>query len=254
MFPIVGTIRNAVKLAELDNKWQQKKQKGGKAFSKEPDPMTRQIMQYKEDLEKMRESRAMADIGAKIKSGGDLTPDELEYLQKNNPQMYREYMEIKSEKEAYKRELKSCKTKEDVEKLKMNKMNGYLAEAKSVMNNPNIPKGQKLAIMEKILMKTAGVQKVHMEFVNSAYYKSLPTDEELAEEVKEKTGKKEVETEAEVELSQEGAEEDTVPQGEIKPDNTQTEQIPQDVFEEVKTELKNYIKDNRPKGYGLEYI
>lgn len=285
MFPIIGTIRSAVKLAELDNKWQQKKQKGGKAFSKEMDPMTKQIMQYKEDLEKMRENRELSAITAKVKAGEGLTPDEIEYLQKNNPQMYKEYMEVKSEKEAYERELKSCRTKDDVERLKLNRMSSFMAQAKSVMNNPNIPEGAKLALMEKILMKTMGVQKVHMKFVQSSYYKSLPTDEELAEETKEKT-----------ESNEEGLEEikpDEIKQDEIKPDGIDQKETgqeesaapevdlevnaapvqaessnegkavlspdaghkeAQDIYEVVKSELTGYIKSNRSSGYGIQYI
>ena len=187
MIFITGTIRNAVKLAELDNKWQQKKKSGGKAFNKELSPQEKQIKQYEEDLKKMRENDKMASIGTKLKSGAGLTSDEIEYLQKNNPQMYREYMEIKNEKEAYERQLKSCRTKDDVERVKIQKLGRFMAESKSVVNNPNIPEGKKLAMVEKILMKVMGDQKVYMKFVESGAYKALPTDEELAEEKKEKT-------------------------------------------------------------------
>jgi len=186
MLPIVGSIRNTVKLAEMDSKWQQKKKNGGKALKAEMSPQERQIQQYKEDLEKMREGRQMSDIDAKLKSGGTLTPEEITYLQRNCPEKYKEYVEIKNEREAYKRQMESCKTKEDVEKLKMNKMSSFLAEAKSVMNNPNIPKGKKLGLMEKILRRVMGMEKEYVKFVNSGRYQSLPTQEELAEEEKRK--------------------------------------------------------------------
>lgn len=285
MFPIIGTIRSAVKLAELDNKWQQKKQKGGKAFSKEMDPMTKQIMQYKEDLEKMRENRELSAITAKVKAGEGLTPDEIEYLQKNNPQMYKEYMEVKSEKEAYERELKSCRTKDDVERLKLNRMSSFMAQAKSVMNNPNIPEGAKLALMEKILMKTMGVQKVHMKFVQSSYYKSLPTDEELAEETKEKTESNEEELDEikpdeikqdeikpdEIDQKETGQEESAAPEVDLEVNAAPVQaessnegkavlssdaghKEAQDIYEVVKSELTGYIKSNRGSGYGIEYI
>lgn len=188
MLPIFGTIRNTVKMAEMDNKWEQKKAKGGKAFQKEMDPQLRQIEQYKEDLKKMRESNQMASIDAKLSSGGLLTPEEISYLQKNSPEKYKEYMEIRNEREAYERQVKSCRTKDEVERLKLSKMNGFIAEAKSITNNPNIPKGQKKAMLEKILRKVMGIQKEHLEFVRSARYKNLPTDEELAEEMKKKAG------------------------------------------------------------------
>ena len=84
--------------------------------------------------------------------------------------------------------MESCKTKEEVEKLKLSKMNSFLAEAKSVKNNPNIPEGKKKELMEKILRRTMGIQDEYMEFVRSGRYKELPTEEELAEEKREKTG------------------------------------------------------------------
>lgn len=187
MLPIVGSIRNTVNLAVMDSKWQQKKKNGG-VLKEEMDPQARQIMQYKEDLAKMRESKQMASIDVKLNSGGLLTPEEITYLQNKCPEKYREYVELKNEREAYKRQMESCKTKEEVEKLKLSKMNSFLAEAKSVKNNPNIPEGKKKELMEKILRRTMGIQDEYMEFVRSGRYKELPTEEELAEEKREKTG------------------------------------------------------------------
>ncbi|MBR6769741.1 MAG: hypothetical protein IKM28_00580 [Lachnospiraceae bacterium] len=184
ILPIAGTVRNSVKLAMLDNKWQQKKAKGGKAFSKEMDPQIRQINQFQEDLERMRENNEMNSIVTKLKAGKRLSSDEIEYLKRNAPEAYREYVEIQQEKEAYEREIKACKTKDEVERVRFNKISGYLAAAKSVAHNPNIPSGMKAALAEKILKKVAGINSVHMEFVQSVQYKNLPTDAELAEERK----------------------------------------------------------------------
>lgn len=183
MFPIVGSIRNTVKLAELDSKWQQRKSKIGKEPVSE---MDMQIRMFKEDLKRMKENEKVGAIDAKLKSGQGLTPEEIEYLQKKHPEKYKAYLEIKNEKESYNRQLKTCKTKEDVERLKINKLNGYLTELKFVKGNPNISKATKKAIMEKILMKAMGIQDVHMKFVRSARYKALPTDEERAEEIKDR--------------------------------------------------------------------
>ena len=83
VLPIAGTVRNSVKRAMLDNKWQQKKAKGGKAFSKEMDPQIRQINQFQEDLERMRENNEMNSIVTKLKAGKRLSSDEIEYLKRN---------------------------------------------------------------------------------------------------------------------------------------------------------------------------
>lgn len=270
MIPISGTIRNAVKLAELDSKWQQKKQ-SGKIFEKETDPQMRMLQQYQEDLQKMRKSNEMSSIAAKMKAGEDLTLEEIEYLQKNHPDMYREYLEIKGEKEAYERQLKNCKTKEEAERLKVNKMNGILSQAKSVMNNPNIPKGAKVGIMEKLLMKAMGIEKVHRLFVKSGQYAELPTDEEYAEEKREKSEEtnllEEESTEEETD-EKETVKEDSESDKEIMTEQPQEEYLPgKDIvfkesateelsmksniaFKETKKELTSFLKKNTESGYG----
>ena len=275
MLPIMsGTIYSMGKMAELESRWQQKKE-SGKIFQKEMTAEERMMARYQEDLENMRKNDTMNSIANKLRSGQELTPDEVQYLQRNNPMMYKEYQEIKGEKEAYERELKNCRTKEEAERLKINKMNGYLAEAKSVMNNPNIPKGQKKALMEKILGKTLGIEKAHMEFVNSGRYASLPTDEELAEEKERKNGKVKADAEEIRNNTQESGEmiEDAGKEG-ILTEETESGgmedkgssgkviiadmSLPEldgkaeDVFEEVRGAVTDYLIRNRDRGYGLE--
>jgi len=288
MLPIVsGTIRSTVKLAEMDSKWQQRKNSGKLLEKKDMDPLAKQILQYKDDMARMRESNKLADISAKVKAGSALTSEEIEYLQKNNPEIYREYVEVKSEKQAYERQLKSCKTKEDVERLKMTKMGSFMAEAKSVMNNPNLPKGKKLELAEKLLKKIMGVQKVHMKFVESEEYHSLPTEEELAREAEDKAEQ----TEESVENIKEGIQKDlefteelrktkradmeiaifmnaadslntnSVNEEPVKSADTQSEiKLPElkkqaDMdYEAIKAYVINYIRENRSRGYGMEYL
>lgn len=186
MIPIIaGTVRNAVELEWLDSKWQQKKE-SGKIFQKELTPEERMLNLFQEDIQKMRENNDMASVRSKLKSGEALTAEEIAYIQKNAPELYREYQEIKAEKEAYERQLRNCRTKEEVERVKINKVNGILSQARSVLNNPNIPKSAKLGLAEKFLMKTTGIEKVHQEFVKSGKYAELPTEEEVAEERREK--------------------------------------------------------------------
>ncbi len=274
MLPIVsGTIRSTVKLAEMDGKWQQKKKSGKLWEKKDLDPVAKQILKYKEDLEQMRESKKLSDISTKLKAGSSLTSEEIEYLQRNNPELYKEYEEIQNEKKAYERELENCKTKDDVEKLKLNKMGSLLAEAKSIMNNPNIPEGKKLGLMEKILKKTMGIQDVHMEFVKSARYLSLPTEEELAQEEKDKAERKEeaaeeigekAEEAAELteELGKDSGEKEKLIVSDV-PDAVDTKhktELPEikkqadDNYETVREFVINYIRENRSSGYGLDFL
>lgn len=252
MLSIIGTVRNTVKLAQLEQKWQQKKENAGKD-EENLTPEEKQVRQYQEDLARMRETNQMSSITSKIGSDTELTPDEIKYLKTKNPNAYREYEEVKREKEAYKNQLKSCKSKEDVEKLKMTKMNEFMAEAKSVSNNPNIPKGKKLGMLEKLLKKVKGIQEVHTEFTKSLEYQSLPTEAEAMQkksgndgeesgEVKEiKESSAEDAGEADVNV-EEGAEEQSKKTAE-KRKNSAT-------FEEAQEVIIDCLKAYRKNGYG----
>lgn len=244
---MAGRMQKELQLSGLSKEQKSKAEREEREQKKrlaDMDPLVRQLKQYREDAEKMRENNQMAAIDAKLKSGESLTPEEEEYLKQSNPDGYREYQEIRQERTAYKEQLKHCRTKEEVEKLKLNKMGNFLAEAKKVSSNPVIPKGAKKGLLEKILRKAAGIQKSHITFTKTAKYHSLPT-EELTERVKEKSkeqfsGQK---TEAqEPELSTGLEPEDRKPQGEPAE------------FEDVEREIMGFLTIDRPRGYGLEYL
>lgn len=179
MLPMVGTIRNAVKLAELDGKWQQKKKNGGRKEKAEQEKLDPQLKKYQEDMDRMRESRRMSSIDTKLSAGAALSEEELAYLKENSPELYRQALEVRREKESYERQLKACRTKEEAEKLKVNRMGSFMAEAKTVMNNPNIPEGKKKELMEKLMKKVEGVLKTDRAFKESAQYQGLPDKEDV---------------------------------------------------------------------------
>lgn len=183
---IIGTIRESVGLAMASNEWQQKKANINK-YKIEMTPEEKQIEWFKEQLEDIRENKKPAYIDAKLESGAKLTLEEIEYLRKHNPQALKEYEEIQRERESYKKELRKCKTKEEVEELKINKMGECLASLKSVVNNANIPDSAKCSYAKKILKIVAAVQDEHQKFVESLQYSKLPeTEEEKKDEKKNK--------------------------------------------------------------------
>ena len=78
------------------------------------------------------------------------------------------------------KKLKNCKTKEEAERLHVNRMNGKLSELKSIVNNPNIPKSEKLKEAQRILGDTTKTAQIHT-FTKSAEFKEPPTEEEVME-------------------------------------------------------------------------
>lgn len=238
MIPMIGTIKSAIKLAELDAKWQQKKDNIGKKTyqQQEMTPEQRQVEAFKEDIEKMRESDNYAMIYNKLKTGKKLSPEEAEYLQKKDPQAYTDYKNAQAEKEAFKKKLKNCETKEDVRKLKTLEMGNFLTQAKTISNNPNIPKGKKMELLGKIMGRVMGLEEVYQEFVKSPDYSDLEDSKLLkTEEIKEKKPKKKKEDFPEDENTQ-----DTLLGNEF----SEIEVIYSNVSKEINT---GTISDNRSK-------
>lgn len=184
---ISGTVKNAVQLQALNGKWQQKKESG--KLTKEErnarENWTQEdyiIQDIKDQAEQNRKVEHDTKIDNKIMAGGTLTPDEEKYLEQNNPEALKKYKEIKAEKKSYEEKLRKCKTKDEVERVKMNTMGEYATSLKKVVNDPLIPKSEKLAKAQEMLAKTNNVQDVHISFVNSPEYEELPTEGEEAVE------------------------------------------------------------------------
>ena len=184
MFPTVGTIRNSVNLSVMANKWEQKKQNINSKNTGNLTAEDRELIMYQQEADDIRENRKPAGIDAKLEAGETLTPEEIDYLRKNNPEALKEYEEIQRERESYRKALQRCRSKEEVERLKMTKTSQFMAATKDISNNANIPKGEKIKLLKKILMKEAGVDVEHNEFIKTLQYVQLPEkDEDLRKKV-----------------------------------------------------------------------
>lgn len=180
---ITGTIKNAVKLQFLENKWQQKKNDiNAKKPIKEMTQEERMLADFQKQVEKERESNLHADLYNKLKSGGKLTSEEISYLEQNDPEALRKYREDQAEKKAYERELKNCKTKDEVDRVKMNKLGNFAAQAKKITTDPYIPLDKKVELMNQLNDKLCRVNQAHMEFLDSQQYRDMPTEAELLKE------------------------------------------------------------------------
>ena len=183
-------------MAALDQKWQQKKNSFGQDKKKltEMTAEERQLQDFREQAEQMRKSQKRANIDAKLAAGEELTPEEIEYLRQNNPQALKDYEDTQRERENYKRALRNCRTKEEVERLKYTKMGQFMAEAKKISSNACIPKGKKVALLKRILQQATAVEDEHKEFLKTSRYASLPTEEEAREAEKAEKEQREAET------------------------------------------------------------
>lgn len=187
---IAGTIRQNVQMATMNTLIEEKKIKGFVKKQEDLTPEERMLEQLREQAAQNKEAEYTSGIANKVMSGKKLSMDEIEYLQQKNPELLKKYREMQEEMKAYERQLRNCKTKEEVERVRVNKINGYLAQAKSVSNNPVIPKGEKKAILEEIMARLTNMEKVHIKFVKSVEYKELPKEQEIAKERAELTSER----------------------------------------------------------------
>lgn len=153
-----------------------------------------QIAQLKKEAEDARKSSILSSIDAKLKAGALLTDDELQYLRENSPELYQEAMDIKREREQYKKQLKACRTKEDVQKLNMTKLQSFVSEMRAVCSNPSIPKGEKIKQANKILRRVMGIQNEHLQFTKTQEYQQMPSEQEIREEEDKEKKRKKVKT------------------------------------------------------------
>lgn len=142
----------------------------------------RLLQHYQEQISQMHESNFQQELQAKLDSGQELTPEEEQYLEKVNPDALKEHEKLKEEVAAYRKQLQNCRTKKDVEKLKLYKMGQFMSEVKTVSNDPHIPKAQKKAMLEQILKRTYAIEKEHNDYTKTPEYQAKP-DKEPYEDV-----------------------------------------------------------------------
>lgn len=127
-----------------------------------------------------RRDETLASIRAKLDAGGSLTEEEWAYLRQHDPQAYQELLQEEQEQAAYERALRSCKTKEEADRLQMNRIGQSLSRIQTVEHDPAIPLHAKLkvAMREKRLVDAAADSM--REFVASGDYDRLPSEWEEA--------------------------------------------------------------------------
>ena len=186
-FGLMTSLNQIRKNAKLESKWEQRKQQG---FS--TDGLTERqkdnvnfINAYKEQQELHPEDKEMQRITNKIYAGSKLTEQEMQYLQKKNPVLYQKMRAVEAEAKQYEEDLKRCKTKDEAQRIKMNKINASVASIRSVESNPNISDADKLAFAQAEQVKMREIEKITVKFIESGAYAALPTDAEKFQTEKE---------------------------------------------------------------------
>lgn len=182
-FANISTLNSHVKNMGLEWKWTQKKESNdftSKGKASINDWLEAKIAQEKEEAARLHQKRdkTMDTIQAKIYSGKKLTAEEKKYLQEKDPKTYEKVKANEMEQKNYEEALKKCKTKEDVERLKMSHMATSFSAVNSIMHDPHIPEGEKLKLVLAEHQKVKALESSTQEFIESGRYHKLPTEAE----------------------------------------------------------------------------
>lgn len=191
-FRSISSVQSYVKT--LDSKYQaEKQQEEGPAVSTDPvkkqsklDEWIKQrqdeMKSVIETMKRMEEStdHKLAGIQSKVYSGTSLSRAEKEYLKTKNPVLYARLEAADLEKKVYERELKRCRTKEEVQRLKLSHTASSLSAVNAGQHSAGASSEQKMALAQGELYKLKGMQDATNRFVRSGAYHSLPTERERA--------------------------------------------------------------------------
>ncbi len=186
-FGLMTSINHLRKNAKLESKWEKRKQEGfsTEGLTERQKDNVNFINAYKEQQELHPEDKEMQKITNKINAGSKLTEQEMQYLQKKNPVLYQKMRAIEAEAKQYEEDLKRCKTKDEAQRIKMNKINASVASIRSIESNPNISDADKLAFAQAEQVKMREIEKITVKFIESGAYAALPTDAEKFQTEKE---------------------------------------------------------------------
>lgn len=178
-FFTVQSINTYTKNMEMQMKWQRKKETGD--FTADGSTKLDAVGRQAEEIRKANadgSTKLAKQIDLKLNSGKKLTAEEMEYLQMHDPQKYQRVKQIEAEQKNYENELKRCKTKDEVQQLRMAHTASSLSAVNSIKNNPAIPEEKKLELIMQEHRKNQAFTETTTEFVESGKYAKLPTEEE----------------------------------------------------------------------------
>lgn len=193
-FNMIGNMNTYLRTTELKSMWNMRKKNNDYSSKGQErlDQMFERIYGKNAEKENGSDSR-LSDIRNKLNAGQSLTPDEMEYLRQKDPQTYNDLQQEEQEQKAFEKKLRQCKTKEDVQRLKMGRINQSLSAIGAVEHNAAIPKGEKLGIILREGRRMKRVEESVAKFVKSGEFAKLPTDAEERLARKEEAAQKQPE-------------------------------------------------------------
>lgn len=171
-FFAIRSINNYAKTLNIQAQWDLKKKSGDTASH--ASPLSECLKRSTQSAEESNNDKKLSFILQKTMYGQKLSKDELKYLQTKDPLSYQKICSIQQEQKSYEQELKKCKTKEDVQRLKMSLFASSLSALKSIENNPYITQEKKLKLINLEKMRCDKLEQTTHNFIKSSEYGQLP--------------------------------------------------------------------------------
>lgn len=170
-FFTVGSASDYVNLKKLEFKWTERKNNPFLPKGKNEDSFT---ARFSRQTEEGLKSNNISLLRGKMQTGAPLSPDEMEYLKENSPELYETAKKIENERNEYKKALKNCRSREDVEKLKLGSLSRLAAEAKAISTSSGISTERKKELLEQAGMRVMAITYEHNRFIATSAYRALP--------------------------------------------------------------------------------
>lgn len=231
-FNMFTSLDAYAKNMKMQMKWEQKKASGNYSdhgTTSIADKLRQETA--KQSLPSQSDSNqvTMSGIQAKLMAGKKLSSAELQYLRQNDPDTYQQAKAREMERKMFEQRLRSCKTKEEVQRLKAAHMAASLDKVNEINNNPNISGGEKLKLTIEEHQKVCAVTDATVKFTESKEYKRLPTEAEKRKAEKDLKEAKEAERKGETkekdEIKKKQTEESSEDKAAVQPKNTESEKI-----------------------------
>lgn len=184
---MISSLNTYTKNMSMKMKWQKKQASGDYGADKaaSADKWEKQAEEVQSSAKPTGSAKELNKIRMKLNAGKRLTSEEMAYLEEHDPETYKKAKSIEMEREAYEQELKRCKTKEEVQRLKMSHAAASLGSVNEIKNNPKIPSGKKLELIVQEHRKFCSIEEETQKFVDSGRYAKLPTEQEQRKAEKE---------------------------------------------------------------------
>ena len=187
-FTKIGLITNYAKTMKRKYDWNKKKKENDFQSQSKKTELERKNDIFKADYKRMQqnnnEDKTLKSIHSKVSAGANLTYSEMRYLQQKDPALYHQLKAREIELNNYERDLKHCKTKEEVERLQMSKLSEALIRIKA----------NKGAAQEE-LKKLEEFKKIDAKFAKNGEFSKLPTENEVHQAEKQESEQRKAEIE-----------------------------------------------------------